>query len=442
MPFLPLTTEDFAARNWDQPDVILITGDAYVDHPSFGIAVIGRVLEAAGHRVAVIAQPRSPADYQRFGAPRLGFFVTGGNIDSMVCNYTAARRRRSDDPYSPGNISSARPDRALTVYCRAVRAHFGDIPLIIGGLEASLRRFAHYDYWADRVMPSVLVDTTADLLVFGMGETAAVEIAGRLAAGEPVGAIRDVRGTVYAVPVAEYEPGPCAECPSFEAVGAKNDTGFRAYAAAARIQYQEQDAVRGKRIIQRHGSSIIVQNPPAAPLDGPALDVVYALPYMREVHPSYGGTVASIEEVKFSLTHTRGCFGGCSFCSLAFHQGRRVTARSADSVVTEAEKLAAMPDFKGYIHDVGGPTANFRQPSCDKQSTSGVCRDRRCLVPKPCPSLQPDHSEYLHLLRRLRKIPGVKKVFIRSGIRFDYLMADPNGDAFFRELVAHHISGQ
>jgi len=442
MPFLPLTTEEFNTLGWDRPDIVLVTGDAYVDHPSFGIAIIGRVLEAAGHHVAIVAQPQCEEDYTKFGTPRLGFFVSSGNVDSMVANYTAAKRRRNDDPYTPGGKAGVRPDRALTVYCKAIRKIYGDIPLVIGGLEASLRRFAHYDYWTDSVFPSIIIDTSADLLIYGMGETAVTEIANRLQGGEPVSGIHDVRGTVYAVPVSEYQPTSCAQCPSFKAVSGRDEVSLREYAVSARIQYQEQDSVRGKPIIQRHGDRMVVQNSPQQPLNGKELDAVYELPYMRAAHPSYGGTVASINEVKFSITHTRGCYGACSFCALAFHQGRRVTTRSADSVVKEAQLIAEMPDFKGYIHDIGGPTANFRGPACDKQEKAGVCRDRRCLTPTPCPALKTYHDDYLSLLRRVRKIPGIKKVFIRSGIRYDYLMADPGGGEFFRELVTEHVSGQ
>lgn len=442
MPFLPLTIEEFNARGWDRPDIVLVTGDAYVDHPSFGIAIIGRVLEAAGHKVCIAAQPQCDADYKKFGTPRLGFFVNSGNVDSMVTNYTAAKRRRSDDPYTPGGKAGARPDRALTVYCKAIRRLYGKIPLVIGGLEASLRRFAHYDYWADSVFPSVIIDTDADLLIYGMGESAVTEIANRLSLGESIGSIRDVRGTLYAVPVSEYVPSSCAQCPSLEAVSGKDEVSLREYAVSARIQYSEQDSVRGKPVIQRHGGKMVVQNPPQPPLEGGELDAVYDLPYMRDAHPSYNGTVASINEVKFSITHTRGCYGACSFCALAFHQGRRVTTRSAESVIKEAKLLTQMPGFKGYIHDIGGPTANFRGPACTKQEKLGVCRDRRCLAPEPCPALKTDHGDYLSLLRKVRSLPGIKKVFIRSGIRYDYLMADPGGDEFFRELISHHVSGQ
>ena len=443
MPFLPITKKEMRARGWERPDVVLVTGDAYVDHPSFGAAIVSRVLEAAGFRVCVLSQPRSDADYTRFGEPAIGFFVTGGNIDSMVAHYTAAKRKRSDDAYTAGGKAGARPDRATIVYCHAIRRLYPASPLIIGGLEASLRRFAHYDYWDDAVRPSILLDSGADLLVFGMGETQTVEIARRLAAGEPVSALTDIRGTCYAVPVREYTPRPCAECPSFEQVAAATDAGKRQYALSARIQQDEQDEVRGKTVIQRHGAVIVVQNPPMPMLDTPSLDAVYELPYMRAAHPAYEalGGVPGIEEVQFSITHNRGCFGACNFCSLAFHQGRRIACRSEESVVREAIALTKLPGFKGYIHDVGGPTANFRRPSCKGQLQKGLCKGKKCLAPSPCPALEADHSEYLHLLRRLRALPGVKKVFIRSGVRFDYLLADKD-ESFFRELVAHHVSGQ
>lgn len=432
-----------AAHGWDEADIVLVTGDAYVDHPSFGIAIISRVLEAEGYRVCILSQPQSAADYTRFGRPRLGFFVSGGNIDSMVAHYTAAKRKRSDDAYTAGGKAGRRPDRATIAYCRRIREAYGDIPIIIGGLEASLRRFAHYDYWDDAVRPSILVDSTADLLVFGMGERQNVEIAARLSAGEPVASITDIRGTCFLVPVRDYTPRPCAECPSYEQVKEPTESGKRQYAVASRLQQDEQDAVRGKTVIQRHGDWILVQNPPMPLLDTPAFDAVYELPYMRDYHPSYAplGGVPGIEEVKFSLVHNRGCFGACNFCSLAFHQGRQIACRSEESVVREAEKLTHMPDFKGYIHDVGGPTANFRRPSCKGQLTRGLCKGKKCLAPSTCPALEADHSEYLHLLRRLRALPGVKRVFIRSGIRFDYLLADPD-ETFFKELVEHHISGQ
>ena len=439
MAFLPVTRDEMSGRGWEQADIVAVTGDAYVDHPSFGIAVISRVLEDAGFRVCVLAQPRSAEDFARFGRPRLGFFVTGGNIDSMVAHYTSALRKRSDDAYTPGGKSGVRPDRACIVYSRMAKKAFPEVPVIIGGLEASLRRFAHYDYWDNAVRMSILVDSGADLLVFGMGESQTLEIARRLDAGDPVAALTDIRGTCYAVPTSEYVPRSCAECPSFERVREDKTQ----YAVSCRIQHDEQDAVRGKMIIQRHGGVIVVQNPPALPLDTAALDAVYELPYMRDWHSSYAaaGGIAAIEEVKFSITHVRGCFGACNFCSIAYHQGRHITARSEESIIREAELLTKMPDFKGYIHDVGGPTANFRRPSCDGQESRGMCKGKKCLAPSPCPSLVAEHGEYLRILRKLRAIPGIKKVFIRSGIRFDYIMADSDG-AFFRELVEHHVSGQ
>jgi uncharacterized radical SAM protein YgiQ len=439
MPFLPVTTEEMKSRGWDSPDIVAVTGDAYVDHPSFGISIITRVLEAEGLRVCVLPQPQNAGDFLRFGRPKLGFFVTGGNIDSMVAHYTAAKRKRSDDAYTAGGKAGARPDRATIVYCHQIRKHFHDIPIIIGGLEASLRRFAHYDYWDDEVRPSILIDSGADLIVYGMGEKQTVEIARRLSQGEPVSTITDVRGTAYSVAVRNYQPRPCAECPNFDLV--KQDK--RQYAISCRIQQDEQDSVRGRTVIQRHGDKIVVQNPPMPPLSQSEMDKVYQLSFQRDFHPMYIplGGVPGIEEVKFSITHNRGCFGACNFCSIAFHQGRQITGRSEDSVVDEAKKLIDMPDFKGYIHDVGGPTANFRKPSCKAQLQKGLCKGKKCLAPKICPSVKPDHSEYLYMLRRLRKLPKIKKVFIRSGIRFDYLMHDTD-DSFFKELVNHHVSGQ
>lgn len=440
-PFLPVSKADMKARGWDGYDFLVITGDAYVDHPTFGPAIISRVLEAEGYRVAVLAQPdwRKPSAFTALGRPRLGVLVSGGNIDSMVAHYTVAKKRRHDDAYSPGNMPGLRPDRATIVYANRVREVFGDIPLIIGGLEASLRRFAHYDYWEDKVRRSILFDSQADLLVYGMGENATREIAARLASGTPAGEITDVRGTCFAA----KNPAQCAyprvECACFEAVCADK----RAYAEANRIQYEEHDAVRGKAILQRHGAQLLVVNPPAMPLSTAELDFVAELPYAREPHPMYDarGGVPAIEEVRFSVAHNRGCFGACNFCSLAFHQGRMITCRSQESVVREVTALTKHPGFKGYIHDVGGPTANFRHPSCKKQLKAGMCRNRACLAPTPCPNLDADHSDYLALLRRLREIPGVKKIFIRSGIRFDYMLQDKNGE-FFSELVKHHVSGQ
>lgn len=440
MGFLPVSRHDLISRGIAQLDFICVTGDAYVDHPSFGIAIISRVVEALGFTVGVIAQPdiSSDADLSRLGRPKYAFLVTSGNIDSMVAHYTTARRKRSEDAYSPGGIAGKRPDRAVIAYCRRIREIFGDIPIAIGGLEASLRRFAHYDYWDDAVRPGILTDSGADLLMFGMGERSVSEIAGRLAAGEPVSDITDVRGTCY-LTEPRNTPLGAKECPSFEQVCKSRE----AYAKACRIQYDWQDEVYGKTIIQRHGSKMLVQNPPAPSLTTAELDAVYALPYMRTYHPMYEkmGGVPGIEEVRFSITHNRGCFGNCNFCSIALHQGRRISVRSEESILKEAELLAALPDFKGYIHDVGGPTANFRRGSCEKQIADGLCMGKKCLAPKPCPSLEADHTEYLDILRKIRQIKGVKKVFIRSGIRYDYLLLDEN-EEFFRELVLHHVSGQ
>ena len=440
MPFLPVTKEEIKKLGWDGVDFVFVTGDAYVDHPSFGPAILTRLLESRGYRVAVLAQPdwKSNYDFTRFGKPRLGFLVSAGNIDSMVAHYTVAKRKRRDDAYSPGKKAGLRPDRAVTVYTKKIKSIYPDVPVIIGGIEASLRRFAHYDYWADKVMPSVLVDSGADLLSFGMGEHQTLEIAERLNNGEPISSIRDIRGTCYLVPVSEYEPGPAVECPSFEKVCESK----KEYAVATRKQQDEQDHIRGKKIIQRHGKMMLVQNPPAIALSREELDEIFDLPYMRDYHPMYEkqGGVPAIEEVLFSITHNRGCFGGCNFCALAFHQGRFVTSRSKKSILREANILINDPRFKGYIHDVGGPSADFRRPACDKQLKYGLCPGKKCLAPTPCPNLIADHSEYLDILRELRSLPKVKAVFIRSGIRYDYVMADKD-DSFFKDLVKHHVSG-
>lgn len=437
---MPMTREELNARGIDVPDFVYVIGDAYVDHPSFGAAIISRVLEAKGFSVAIVSQPdwRSDQDFTRFGRPRLGFLVTSGNIDSMVAHYTAAKRKRSEDAYSPGGKAGKRPDQAVLVYCQKIRQLYGDIPLIIGGLEASLRRFAHYDYWDDRVRPSILEESGADLLLFGMGEHSILEVARGLRDGIPVGELTEIRGSCY-MTAPEHTPFGAAECPSYAQVCESK----KAYAKACRIQYDQQDEVYGKRVIQRHGSRMLVQNPPALSLTTEELDWVYSLPYTRTYHPSYEaqGGVPGIAEVQFSITHNRGCFGFCNFCSIALHQGRRITVRSEESVIREAERIVRMPNFKGYIHDVGGPTANFRHPSCEKQLTAGLCKGKKCLAPTPCKGLHADHREYLHMLRRLRKIKGVKRVFIRSGIRYDYLMADPD-DTFLRELIRYHVSGQ
>lgn len=438
--FLPLTYQDMKDRGWSQPDFVYVTGDAYVDHPSFGAAIITRVLEARGYKVCVISQPdwRNDASFTVYGRPRLGFMVSSGNIDSMVAHYTAAKKKRSKDAYSPGGVMGKRPDRAVTVYCRQIRKIYGDIPIIIGGLEASLRRFAHYDYWDDSIHQSILLESQADILTFGMGENQTIEIADRLAAGEPVSTLTDILGTCYSVDVRDT-PYTGVECPSFANVCASK----KEYAVSCRIQQDEQDHIRGKAIKQRHGSRMLVQNPPMPPLTQAELDWVYSLPYQRMYHPSYEavGGVPGIEEVEFSVTHNRGCFGACNFCSLAFHQGRFITSRSEESLIKEVKNIVASPRFKGYIHDVGGPTANFRAPACQKQKKAGLCKGKKCLAPSPCPALEVDHKEYLHILKSLRSIQGVKKVFIRSGIRYDYLLLDKD-EEFFRELVKHHISGQ
>ncbi len=438
--FLPVTKQDMIERGWEQADFVYVSGDAYVDHPAFGAAIITRVLEKAGFKVAVLPQPdwRTVDDFKRFGKPRLGFLVSSGNIDSMVAHYTAAKKKRSSDYYSPGGEFGYRPDRAVIVYCNKIREVYGDVPIIIGGLEASLRRFAHYDYWDDKIRRSILLDAQADLLSFGMGERSMVEIAKRLDSGESISEIHDIRGTCYSVDVRET-PYYGTECPSFENVC----NSKKEYAVSCRIQQDEQDFFRGRAVRQRHGSRMLVQNQPALPLSQEELDAVYALPYMRTYHPMYEekGGVPGIEEVRFSIAHNRGCFGGCNFCSLAFHQGRYITARSKESIVEEAKLLTTLPDFKGYIHDIGGPTANFRRPSCNGQEERGLCKGKKCLAPVVCPNLKSNHEEYLDILRTVRALPKIKKVFIRSGIRYDYMLADKN-DEFFRELVAHHVSGQ
>ena len=444
MPFLPITKKEMQEYGWNEADFIIVTGDAYVDHPSFGTAIISRVLESRGYKVCIIPQPRSDEDYMRFGKPRLCFLVNGGNIDSMVAHYTAAKKRRSDDAYTPGGKAGARPDRAVTVYCQKLRKIYGDVPIAIGGIEASLRRFAHYDYWSDSVRPSVLVESGADLLMYGMGEKHIVEIADRLNSGESIRDIKNIKGTCYLIKSEEFSHiSGAIECPSFELVSKDTEKSKEQYAISCRIEQQEQDAVRGKTVIQKHGKQILVQNPPMPPLTTEEMDEVYALPFMRDYHPSYEalGGVPGIEEVKFSIIHNRGCYGACNFCSLAYHQGRQISVRSHNSVIDEAKKITEMDDFKGYIHDVGGPTANFRAPSCDGQLKRGLCKDKKCLAPDMCPAVKVSHEDYLKLLRELRRLPKVKKVFIRSGIRFDYLVADKD-DEFFRELVNHHVSGQ
>ncbi len=446
--FLPATREEMEQYGWEQPDFVLVTGDAYVDHPSFGHAIISRVLERYGYKVAVLAQPdyRSAEDFRRFGKPRLGFLINGGNVDSMVNHYSVFKHKRKSDSYSPGGKAGRRPDRAVIVYCNRAREAYHDVPIIVGGLEASLRRFAHYDYWSDQIRRSILPDAKADLLIYGMGERAVVEVAEALDSGLSIGDISWIRGTVYRAGAgAETELKADPETvilPGFEELCRSKER----YAESFRLQYRNNDFISGKRMAEPYGENTarfyIVQNPPAEPLSQMELDDVYELPYEGTWHPMYekDGGVPAIEEVKFSLVSNRGCFGGCAFCALTYHQGREVRARSRRSIVEEARRMIERPDFKGYIHDVGGPTANFRGAACEKQEKAGVCRNKDCLYPRPCGQMKVDHRDYVELLRELRELPGVKKVFIRSGIRFDYLMADPD-DTFFHELCEHHISG-
>ena len=441
MAFLPITVEEVEERGWDEIDFVFVTGDSYVDHPSFGVSIISRVLEAKGYRVAILSQPnwKDERNFNPFGKPKLGFFVTSGNIDSMVVHYTVNKKKRSDDAYTAGGKAGKRPDRAVIVYSRILRKLYPDSPIILGGLEASLRRFAHYDYWDDSVRQSILFDSQADILTYGMGENQTIEIANRLAQGKSVKQLRDIKGICYYVPTSEYKPGPVVDLPSYERVCESK----KEYAIAARKELEEADAVRGRTVIQRHGKYILVQNPPMPPLTTEELDWVYSLPYEKYYHPSYEklGGVPGIKEVEFSITHNRGCFGACNFCSIAFHQGRAITVRSKESVLDEARRLVKNPRFKGYIHDVGGPTANFRLPSCTFQKEHGMCKNKKCLAPKPCRNLQVNHEEYIDILREMRAIKGIEKVFIRSGIRFDYLMEDESKE-FFHELVKYHVSGQ
>ncbi len=435
MAFLPINKQDMLARGWDELDFIFVTGDAYIDHPTFGTAILSRLLEKNGYKVGIISQPcvDGPEDICSLGRPRLAFLVNAGVIDSMVAHYTAARRKRSDDAYTPGGRAGRRPDRAVTVYSKLIKKYFPDSFIVIGGLEASLRRFAHYDYWKDTVMPSVLVSSGADLLSYGMGERSILEIARALQNG---GDCTKIRGICY---MSDNPEEKGIMLPSFEQVAEDK----RAYALACKTEYDEQDVVYGKRLLQPHKDRILVQNPPALPLETNELDEIYDLPYERYYHPSYekSGGVPAILEVEFSITHNRGCFGACNFCSIAFHQGRRITVRSEQSVLKEAEMLTKNPRFKGYIHDVGGPTANFRAPSCTRQKKYGLCRGKKCLAPTPCDKLEVSHREYLEMLRKISRLNGVKKVFIRSGIRYDYLILDKD-ETFFKELVKNHVSGQ
>lgn len=439
--FLPISMEDMKKREWDEVDFTYVVGDAYVDHPSFGHAIISRILEANGYKVGIISQPdwKDRESINVFGRPRLGFLVSGGNMDSMVNHYSVSKKRRSTDAFTPGGIMGRRPDYATIVYCNLIRQTYKDVPVIIGGIEASLRRLGHYDYWSNKVKRSILMDSGADLLSYGMGERSIVEIADALNAGIDVKDITFIDGTVYKARTLEnlYD---YIELPAFESIKSSKET----YAKSFYIQYCNTDPFVAKILAEEYNDGIyVIQNPPAKPLSQSEMDRVYSLNYMRNYHPVYeeAGGIPAINEVKFSLVSNRGCFGGCSFCALTFHQGRIIQTRSHESIVNEAMQMTWDKDFKGYIHDVGGPTANFRHTSCNKQLTKGVCPNKQCLFPKPCKNLNVDHSDYLKLLRRLRELPKVKKVFIRSGIRFDYLMCDQD-DTFMREMVEHHISGQ
>ena len=439
--FLPISKKDMDARGWTQCDFVYIIGDAYVDHPSFGHAIISRVLEDAGYKVGILSQPdwRDPASVTALGAPRLGFLVSGGNMDSMVNHYSVSKKRRQTDAFTPGGVMGKRPDYAVTVYCNLIRRTYKKTPIIIGGIEASLRRLAHYDYWSDKLKRSILLDSQADLLLYGMGERSIVEVADALNDGMDIHDVTYIDGTVFRV--REPDPNlPCLRLPDYASLAADP----RKYAESFYLQYCNTDPFSARRLLEPYGEhEFVVQNPPQKPLSQEEMDRVYGLPYCRTYHPSYEkrGGVPAISEVRFSLASNRGCFGACSFCALTFHQGRIIQTRSHESLLAEAEAMTHEKDFKGYIHDVGGPTANFRQPACKKQLTKGACPNRQCLFPEPCKNMIADHSDYVALLRKLRKLPGVKKVFIRSGIRFDYLLADKS-ETFFHELVRYHISGQ
>ena len=437
--FLPISREEIAERGWEQIDFLFISGDAYVDHPSFGPAVICRVLEAQGYKVALLCQPRwdKIENFAALGKPRLGVLISGGNLDSMLCRYTVGKHERAVDKYTAGGEVGRRPDHATSVYAQMVKCLWPDMPVIIGGIEASLRRFVHFDYWENKLLPSILETSGADLLVYGMGEKQVVEIADYLAGGATPEDMHYIRGTAYAAD-AVPEGEEYVELPGWQQI--KDDR--KEFARAFKLQSKEQDPFYGKTVVQKGQQKYIVQNPSTYPLTMEEMDAVYDLPYMRQWHPSYDalGGVAALEEVQFSLVSSRGCFGSCSFCAIHAHQGRIIQARSHESILREAKILTELPGFKGYIHDVGGPTANFRHPSCAKQLKYGVCKDRQCLFPKPCPNINADHSDYVSLLRKLRALPGVKKVFIRSGIRYDYLMEDKKQD-FLDELCRYHISG-
>ena len=437
--FLPVTMAECEALGWDAPDFVFVCGDAYVDHPSFGHAIISHVLEQAGYRVAMLCLPpwQDASAFTRFGRPRLGFLVTAGVIDSMVNHSTVAKKRRHEDAYAPGNKGGMRPDRATIVYCNRIRQAYRDVPILIGGVEASLRRFSHYDYWDNKVRHSILVDAGATLLMYGMGETSIVECANWLADGADPATLSRIRGICY---MSKHPDPSCVQLPSHREVCEDK----RRYAEAFLIQYDEQDAFRGQRLCQEQDTDrYLIQNLPCLPLSRSQLDAVYDLPYTRRWHPMYDkdGGIPALKEVEFSIAATRGCFGACSFCAITFHQGRVIQSRSEESILREGKLLTTLPGFKGYIHDVGGPTANFRRPACQEQLKRGACKHRQCLYPKPCPNLDVDHSEYVAILRKLRALPKVKKVFVRSGLRYDYIMADKD-PTFLRELCLHHISGQ
>ncbi|HAK46457.1 MAG TPA: YgiQ family radical SAM protein [Spirochaeta sp.] len=456
--FLAVNRKNMDDRGWKSCEFIIITGDAYVDHPSFGAAVIGRILEAQGFRVGIIAQPdwKEPEAFKVLGRPEHGFLITSGNLDSMVNHYSSSKKRRRTDSYSPGGKTGLRPDRSLIAYTAAARQAYKGVPVILGGIEASLRRLSHYDYWSDKLRRSILIDSKADLLVYGMAEKQIIEISRRLADGADIRSLRDIAGTVYRLGGREAQETDdlrqSITLPSFADVNASTDS----FADSFVIRYKNTNPFSAKTLLEPTDAQLVVQNPPAMPLRVSELDGIYSLPFTRRAHPNYesAGGIPALNEVEFSLTVNRGCFGGCSFCSLAFHQGRIIQARSSESVVNEAKAMTALPGFKGIIHDVGGPTANFFHPACEKQARSGACEDRECLFPEPCPNLDTDHSDYLHLLQDLRSIDGVKRVFIRSGIRFDYLMSavdderkgksgrKTSGSGFLNELCEYHVSGQ
>ncbi len=436
--FLPINKEEMLQRGWEQPDFVYISGDAYVDHPSFGAAIITRVLESHGYKVCFLSQPnwRDTKDFKQFGKPRLGFLISSGNIDSMVNHYTVAKRRRSKDSYTPGGVAGKRPDRAVIVYSQMARQAYPDANIIIGGIEASLRRLSHYDYWDNKVRKSIIIDANADLLLYGMGENSIIEVAEALDSGLDIKHLTYLDGTVFKTKDLSLAFEPIM-LPAYEEVVRSK----KAYAKSFHMQYLNTDHFNAHTLVESYQGWYVVQNRPNRPLTQSEFDRTYALPYTREYHPSYREHVPAIDEVKFSLISNRGCYGACNFCALTFHQGRIIQTRSHESIIAEAKKMIWDPEFKGYIHDVGGPTANFRAPSCEKQKEHGVCPTRQCLWPKPCNNLKVDHKDYLELLQKLRALPNVKKVFVRSGIRYDYLMYD-HDETFFRELVQHHISGQ